>query len=615
MPGNTMLDENRPAVERDSTDFRDEIYRPALRTLPTTLLPDVGCITLRNQRKEGSCTGFGLAAMINYLNQKRGITEPVSARMLYEMAKRYDRWPGTTEEGSSARGAMKGWHKHGVCSETAWEDRAGKKAYLSKKRQEDALRFPLGAYYRVLPRRSDLHAALTETGAVFASAGVHAGWEAVTKGGVIRYPRRGVDGGHAFCILGYTEEGFLIQNSWGEAWGGITVNRVRYPGMALWRYEDFDVNLWDAWVARLALPVDTLQGLSGISIEHNAQGVERVEKGPAQHVISGHYVHVDDGVFRTTGNYPSDLGSATEMLDDAISETSGTSPGQILLYAHGGLNSVKGAAKRVAAWRPVFEKNGVWEIHFIWETGFVETLTDVLFGKRELVSRRVGGDGEWVDRIIERATQRPGHALWKEIQDDARRAFLARGAGTAFIKALREKLVRVPRSKRPTLHLAGHSAGAVWLGHLLDRWEGIGAPPISTLQLLAPACTVEFFHKQLEPHVEGKRLRTLVHYLLDEETERADDVAMIYRKSLLYLVSRAYQDKSEVVPIMGLEEHWSEVDPVAGVTSFVTGADPDKTQSKTHGDFDNDPTTMNQVLRTVIGRRPTLPFESADLPD
>ena len=36
--------------------------------------------------------------------------------MFYELAKLYDEWPGQDYEGSSCRGALKGWHKHGVCS-------------------------------------------------------------------------------------------------------------------------------------------------------------------------------------------------------------------------------------------------------------------------------------------------------------------------------------------------------------------------------------------------------------------------------------------------------------------------------------------------------------------
>ena len=208
-------------TRRDSADFRDRIYQPALVALEDRLIPEPDRIRILDQGQEGACTGFGLAAMINYLNLGRGVEEPVSARMLYEMAKRHDRWPGEDYDGSSVRGAMKGWHKNGVCPEREWPYDPAKRSYFNHRRQQAALRFPLGAYYRVLKKRSDIHAALIETGAVVASASVHDGWSRVTRKGVIpeRYKRL-TNGGHAFCIVGYTEEGFLIQNSWGEDWGG-----------------------------------------------------------------------------------------------------------------------------------------------------------------------------------------------------------------------------------------------------------------------------------------------------------------------------------------------------------------------------------------------------------
>jgi hypothetical protein len=42
--------------------------------------------------------------------------------MLYSMARRYDEFPGDADAdtGSSLRGAMKGWYKHGVCSDRLW---------------------------------------------------------------------------------------------------------------------------------------------------------------------------------------------------------------------------------------------------------------------------------------------------------------------------------------------------------------------------------------------------------------------------------------------------------------------------------------------------------------
>ena len=59
--------------------------------------------------------------------------------MLYDMAKRYDEWPGETlHEGSSARGAMKGWHKHGVCAEASWPQSAQTDAQLTVDKNADA---------------------------------------------------------------------------------------------------------------------------------------------------------------------------------------------------------------------------------------------------------------------------------------------------------------------------------------------------------------------------------------------------------------------------------------------------------------------------------------------
>jgi hypothetical protein len=61
-----------------------------------------------------------IITIINFLNEQRGSSIKVSARMLYEMAKRYDEWPGKKYEGSSLRGALRGWYNNGVCTEQSW---------------------------------------------------------------------------------------------------------------------------------------------------------------------------------------------------------------------------------------------------------------------------------------------------------------------------------------------------------------------------------------------------------------------------------------------------------------------------------------------------------------
>ena len=151
-------------------------------------------VPILDQGTEGACTGFGLATVVHYLLRTRDVIrddDEISPRMLYNMARRYDEWPGEKYSGSSARGAMKGWHKHGVCSRGHWTyDRKLEKqdTKLFAKRYEDALRRPLGAYFRV--NHKDLiamHAAITEVGILYATSQVHEGWQNVGTDGVIEW--------------------------------------------------------------------------------------------------------------------------------------------------------------------------------------------------------------------------------------------------------------------------------------------------------------------------------------------------------------------------------------------------------------------------------------------
>ena len=68
-----------------------------------------------NQGQEGACTGFGLACVVNYLRWRRfGLPTKmtsVSPRMLYNFARRYDDYAGEDYNGSSCRGALKGWFR------------------------------------------------------------------------------------------------------------------------------------------------------------------------------------------------------------------------------------------------------------------------------------------------------------------------------------------------------------------------------------------------------------------------------------------------------------------------------------------------------------------------
>ncbi len=96
-------------ARRDTIDFRDLMYTPSLVEVPVRIdlqrYQDAG-VPILNQGQEGACTGFGLATVVNYLMRTRKVVpDPVqvSPRMLYDMAKRYEEYPGESFSGSSAR--------------------------------------------------------------------------------------------------------------------------------------------------------------------------------------------------------------------------------------------------------------------------------------------------------------------------------------------------------------------------------------------------------------------------------------------------------------------------------------------------------------------------------
>ncbi len=183
--------------------------------------------------------------------------ESVSPRMLYTLARRHDEYDGENYEGSSCRGALKGWFNHGVCLEPDWPylpEKANPATYGYASR---AAQNTLGIYYRIDTRSiTDLQAAIAQHRAVFVSAFPHSGWDAVP---ITPAPKRHADlpliafdgrrsdtAGHAFALIGFNAQGFILQNSWGKNWGA--------DGFAVLGYLDWLAHAMDAWVVSLGVP-------------------------------------------------------------------------------------------------------------------------------------------------------------------------------------------------------------------------------------------------------------------------------------------------------------------------------------------------------------------------
>jgi pimeloyl-ACP methyl ester carboxylesterase len=284
----------------------------------------------------------------------------------------------------------------------------------------------------------------------------------------------------------------------------------------------------------------------------------------------------------------------------------------LLFYAHGGLNDINASARRVAAMKDVFKANRIYPFHFMYDTGLMEEVKDIVFGKKQEVEQRAAGITDFTDKLIENATRVPGRALWREMKKGATSPFHLDGAGTqtitAFIKAFSRDDAILKR-----VHIAGHSTGAILLANLLRALGEIeGAPRISTCALMAPACTHEVFNQIYKPLLRRRsadefgidRMRI---YNLSEELEKDDTVTPVYRKSLLYLVSRAFEeDRGERILGMLTFNRFLRQLPGGQTFRFEVSDGPGRnnaTTATTHGGFDNDVPTMNNLLRVVLRTR------------
>ena len=591
-------------TQADVPDSRDLIYQPPLIKLKKFIDPQVHTRRrILDQKSEGACTGFAVAATINLLNQHANRDVVVSARMLYEMAKRNDEWPGEDYDGSSLRGAIHGWKNMGVGKEELWEYRVGSnKGSFTIEMAKDARNNTIGAYYRLKPVISDFHAALNETGVIAVSAKVHKGWDD-PQNGIIEY-HKNPEGGHAFVIVGYNDKGFWIQNSWGKSWGD--------NGVALWLYEDWVKNIMDAWVFRLALPTPQIFNMRAESAHLSSEEAGKAEKSAVpRSKIAGHFVHIDDGAYMTSGRYWS---TDADVEQTAKLVANSTKYKHLLVYAHGGLNSPKDSARRIAAMKDVFKANEIYPFHIMYDTGIAEELKDLIFRKEANASERTGGFGDWTDRFVEGLVRRPGTLLWDEMKQDAYDAFSADGAGKDALGRFISHFKKSGKSIK--IHLAGHSTGAVAIAHLLQalRRSSIN---ISSCSLMAPACTIDLYHDAYLPVLQNKtriKLSDMAIYNLKDELEENDNVAKVYRKSLLYLVSKAFEKVNDK-PLLGMENFESLVTTVGPQPKFIysNGVEGQRTRSTSHGGFDNDVYTMNHILRRVLGGAPKQPFTKENL--
>jgi hypothetical protein len=398
--------------------------------------------------------------------------------MIYECA-RLKRQAGD-DEGVSLRDVIKGFYNYGVCRDALWPYVAGAEpGQLSIERARDAKNLSLGAYYRLRPNLNTYHAALHETGALLVSAELHDGWRhdrVRAADGEIVAPRPGQARGdlglerHAFVVLGYTPEGFLVLNSWGADWGGwAPPGEAPVPGLALWRYDDWADTIMDGWVLRLGVGAaeafEFSIGDQGLGFGAEAPDSQTRVRSTPVHAILGNFLHLDDGDFVASGAFV----STRRTLDETrrLLEEDAAMPrpyrGVLLTFA-GGLTGLRDATDHVARWKRLVRDAGWYPFSVLWCVDYVEQAQSILDGVFADAGKRAGAPGPRLDRVIEELAHGVGRAIWRDILRAAERAARPGGPLHDLARAGAGLAARRPGFG---LRIVSESEGAIALAALL----------------------------------------------------------------------------------------------------------------------------------------------------
>ncbi len=598
-------------VTPDKVDLRDRPYHPSVALVPPPAYRTKAKLPVLDQGNTSACTGFSLAVVMNGLLQLSGrrTEAAVSPWMLYSMARRYDEFPGAQDAGSSLRGALKGWHRHGACALRLWReiDMPSATNVPGEDWWLDAVNRPLGAYYRVDTRSvTDMHVALNEAGILYASAICHDGWledrkAKSRKDWVIPFRKAAPsDGGHAFAIVGYDARGFLVHNSWGEDWGD--------GGLATLTYADWLEHAMDCWVAQLGVVTQEHRRVAASPMPAGgAKGrALSADRGLARHQLAPYVIDMENngrlsgsGAFRTGEDDVRAL--VTDYLDAARRDWN-VKPGEPLdlcLYAHGGLVGEDDAAATFSKWWPALYAARRFPVFLMWESDLWSTLKGRLEDTVKAAPRPTSGPfealGKWWNARLESLLAPAGAMLWGEMKQNAQAISGEPGSGARLL--VKHLLASPVAARHPLrLHLVGHSAGSIVHAYLVDRLAAMEWD-FASLTFLAPALRVDDFDERLRPWIENGRVKRFREFHLGDAAERQDPTCrpiLGYGRSLLYLVSNAFEGGREV-PILGMEKHFpADLARRRSVKVFTTpGA---ASASTTHGGFDDDATTMASVI-------------------
>jgi C1A family cysteine protease len=213
----TLYQLNATASPVDPRDFQAESIFPSDLNLPDVFDPRKVILPVRDQNIQGSCVAESSACLKEIQEKKNvGFEDFMSPQFVYNNRCNQE------GEGMYPRDSMNILYKKGIVSEEDYPyGKIEKPEQISQDVLNKASNYKIQGYAYVNTIQT-LKAAIYRNGACAFTVPVYTPnttmWKPVKQGDL-------VTGGHCMTAVGWTKDGFIIRNSWGEKWGdkGYTI--------------------------------------------------------------------------------------------------------------------------------------------------------------------------------------------------------------------------------------------------------------------------------------------------------------------------------------------------------------------------------------------------------
>ena len=183
-----------------------------------------------NQGNTGACVGFSTAyGVLRWHYVKENLMEKnirPSARFIWMANKETDNitsYPTTflDSDGTQTKLALRVAQKYGCVPDKILPMNGALSSMSRAKFYAIASRYRLSSYHNLGNNLDNWRHWLAFNGPILTRLGVDRTWDKATdnKGKLNQYISNTVRGGHAVCIVGYTQDHFIVRNSWGTQWG------------------------------------------------------------------------------------------------------------------------------------------------------------------------------------------------------------------------------------------------------------------------------------------------------------------------------------------------------------------------------------------------------------